>query len=205
LKIDTDYLRQHYAELSDEALLDIDRSELVEAARGCYDEEVARRRAWGKTGAAAEAKQAPEAAEEQGEPDDGAEPKWLESAACACSYVQTPSHSAEMSASNAVAALQAAGIPCQVVARTMTEGEDELERELYSVMVPGGRNLEAVSVLDRDLFNPELETEWRSHLEALSDAELHALDPELICAGFLDRAARLKKVYTDELARRAGK
>src|SRR5262249_14018434 len=43
MKADPEYLRQHYSSLPDEALLDIDRSELVEAAQRCYDDEMMRR------------------------------------------------------------------------------------------------------------------------------------------------------------------
>ena len=32
--------------------------------------------------------------------------------------------------------------------------------------------------------------------------ELRVLDPEVICAGLLDRAKRLKRVYAEEIARR---
>lgn len=41
--IDPEYLRKHYAELSDEALMALDRRELEELARVIYDEEVERR------------------------------------------------------------------------------------------------------------------------------------------------------------------
>src|SRR5579884_1809922 len=44
VEIDSDYLRRHYAAMSDEALLSIDPSELVESARTCYQAELARRR-----------------------------------------------------------------------------------------------------------------------------------------------------------------
>jgi PhnB protein len=43
VKLDIDGIRRQYAELSDEALLEIERADLVEAARQCYDDEVARR------------------------------------------------------------------------------------------------------------------------------------------------------------------
>jgi PhnB protein len=43
VKLDIDGIRRQYAELSDEALLEIERGDLVEAARRCYDEEIARR------------------------------------------------------------------------------------------------------------------------------------------------------------------
>jgi hypothetical protein len=43
VEISLDDFRRHFEILSDEALLATNRQELVESARGCYDEEVARR------------------------------------------------------------------------------------------------------------------------------------------------------------------
>ena len=43
MEVSLDDFRRHFEILSDEALLSTDREDLVEAARGCYDEEVARR------------------------------------------------------------------------------------------------------------------------------------------------------------------
>ena len=43
MQLSIENLRRHYASLSDEALREIDRSELVEAARACYDHELAQR------------------------------------------------------------------------------------------------------------------------------------------------------------------
>jgi len=43
LQVDLDDFRHRYAELSDEALLELDRDELVDLARDCYDAELARR------------------------------------------------------------------------------------------------------------------------------------------------------------------
>ena len=71
----------------------------------------------------------------------------------------------------------------------------------YSVMVPGALILEATSVLDREIFNPKAEAEWRIHFEMLSDEDLRALT-ETICAGLLDRVKRLKRAYDQEIARR---
>ena len=51
MKVTAEDFRHQYADLSDEALLDIDRQELVDLARKCYDEELARRQL--KTGATA--------------------------------------------------------------------------------------------------------------------------------------------------------
>ena len=43
MEISLDDFRRHFELLSDAALLETNREDLVEAARGCYDEEVARR------------------------------------------------------------------------------------------------------------------------------------------------------------------
>jgi hypothetical protein len=43
LQVDLDDFRRRYAELSDEALLELDRDDLVDLARDCYDAELARR------------------------------------------------------------------------------------------------------------------------------------------------------------------
>ena len=43
MKVSVEDFRRQYAGLSDEALLDVDRRELVDLARTCYDEELARR------------------------------------------------------------------------------------------------------------------------------------------------------------------
>jgi hypothetical protein len=46
------------------------------------------------------------------------------------------------------------------------------------------------------------EAEWRSQLQAFSDEELRALDPEDFWGALLDRAERMKRAYLDEVARR---
>jgi hypothetical protein len=43
LQVDLDDFRRRYAELSDEALLELSRDDLVDLARDCYDAELARR------------------------------------------------------------------------------------------------------------------------------------------------------------------
>jgi PhnB protein len=43
MKVSVEDFRRQYAGMSDEALLDVDRRELVDLARKCYDEELARR------------------------------------------------------------------------------------------------------------------------------------------------------------------
>jgi PhnB protein len=44
MKVSIEDFRRQYAGLTDEALLDVDRADLVDAARNCYDEELARRK-----------------------------------------------------------------------------------------------------------------------------------------------------------------
>ena len=44
MKVSLEDFRRQYAGLTDEALLDVDRADLVDTARNCYDEELARRK-----------------------------------------------------------------------------------------------------------------------------------------------------------------
>src|ERR1039458_5778921 len=61
-----------------------------------------------------------------------------------------------------------------------------------AVMVPGERGTHAYSVVERKVFNRMAEAEWRSQLQAFSDEELRALDPEDFWGALLDRAERMK-------------
>jgi hypothetical protein len=58
---------------------------------------------------------------------------------------------------------------------------DPAPPSLVCVMVPGALALHATSILDREIFNEEKEAEWRNHFEALSDKELSALNPDILC------------------------
>ncbi len=198
MSVDLKSLRRHYADLSDEALAEIDRNDLVDAARQCYDEEVARRTP------------APEAELEPAAPvvateervavagEDG-EPVWLPDAAVACAFVVHRGMPYCERAADACAVLDAACIPCHV---RVQEPDEEPRNSLYEVLVPGGLALHATSILDRDLYNAQQEEAWRVHLAQLSDEDLQTLDPEIFCAGWLDRAERLTHAYNEELMRR---
>ena len=72
-------------------------------------------------------------------------------------------------------------------------------------MVPGALSLKAASVLDKEIFNPEVEAGWKTYFETLKDSELRALNPEILCAGLLDQVTRLKRAYAEEVARRRSK
>ena len=191
--------------LSDEALFALNRSELIEMAQACYDEEVARRKA-----AQLEEEHSDESFDETGEqPDDlfeidsGPTPEWLDDASCACTFAVNPNTTYTPELAKARSALQSAGIPCYITVEEIEASQETSRlRSEYCLMVPGGLNLHAASVLDRDLFNAGQEEGWRAHPESLSDEELRKLRPEVFCAGILDRAARLKKAFEDELARR---
>ena len=181
-------LEGRYASLSDEELLAIDENELTDLAQQCYRAEVERRHL-----------------SEEMEPDDTKSEidahevpqDWLDTAATACSFqVGTGRRYAE-DAEQACTILRDAGIPSQVVSQHEDGQPDSL-----NVMVPGALSLKAVSILDRDLFNEELEETWRAHFGELSDEDLRALRADDLCAGLLDRAARLKRVYEEALLHR---
>jgi hypothetical protein len=214
MRIDPEDLRRHYAMLPDEALLDIDRAELTDLARTVYDQELNQRGLrLGQKLESAEMEgddagpvyQPGEIgeAEDEADIDAGPEPDWLEDAACACAFTMYSANNDVPTAATARAVLRANGIPCHI---TMTrEAPPKVEAAPQSslrVMVPGSLALHAASVLDQHIFNEEHEAEWRNNLEVLSDKELRELNPEIFCAGLLDRVARLRAAYQEEISRR---
>lgn len=192
MQIDREALSRHYASLSDEELLALDREELTEVAQEIYDREMEDRQL--DRAAATISRNEPTFEDANG----GADPDWLENASCACSFQAGAGNSPyAQEAERACEILRLAGIPSSVVAEHSETGPD-----LLNVMVPGPLNLKAASVLDRDLFNQELEEAWRTHFAELSDEELAALDPDILCAGILDRADRLNRIFQEEKERR---
>jgi len=173
--------------LSDEALVALDRSELVEVAQSCYDHEI-RQRAL-----------TPEGSADPGG-DTGPKPAWLDEAACAAEFGGMNSTS---DAQNARDVLENAGIPCYIQMQQPDPVGDRRQSQYeFRLFVPGKFNLEAVSVLDKEIFNAEIEAEYRTHFEQLSDEELRAVKPEVLLAGLSDRIERLTKAYTEEMERR---
>jgi hypothetical protein len=69
-------------------------------------------------------------------------------------------------------------------------------------MVPGNLNMQATSVLDRHIFNSEVEAEWTVFFESLSDEELQAVDTEELFGGLRDRIERAAKAYHEALKTR---
>jgi len=207
LQTDTVYLRRHYASLSDEALLAIDETELVDEARRIYDEELAQR---GLTLAEARDTDAPSFVDRPIErPDDddeeldgGPEPDWLKDAACPASFVSRPGVEAAQEAAAARDALLAAGIAVYVSSGEVEPEPDPPTQHEFRVMVPGKWMLEAESVLDQKIFNREVEGQWKTHFQMLSDEELRAVDPEILFGGLRDRIERVTRAYNEELKRR---
>ena len=211
-------MRRHYASLSDEALIALDLAELIETAQRLYDEELAGRGLTprqepesfaGPDDGATSLDQPGQVEDAGGElaVDAGPPPDWLEDAACACAFAMDAGTLYGSDAAKARAVLRAAGIPCHITVNEMDPpaNVDPRPRYEYCVMVPGALNLHATSVLDREIFNSKQEADWRTHLEALSDEELCALNPETFCAGLLDRVTRLRRAFNDESARRRPK
>lgn len=217
MKINIKDLRRHYASLSDQALRGIDRTELVEIARECYDQELAQREPLKKTESLPRAatrvaplqepeheEEAEEVAEDELDAGSGDTPEWIEEAACVCTFSSSSGIRATSDAENARDVLTEAGIPCHVVLHHIDPDLAPLPRAEYRVMVPGGLNLEAASVLDKEIFNAEVEAEWRAHFAVLTDEELLGVDQEILFGGLLDRIERVRRAYDEEVTRRTG-
>jgi hypothetical protein len=191
-----DQLAAHYARLSDEALLEINPDDLTETARACYERELESRNL---TGAGEPGY------EDAGEDDSDVDEDWLEHAACACSFNAGPGYDTAPDAARARDVLLAAGIPCQLSIVSPDRRDPNAPHfDEYRVLVPASLNLKAMSVLDKEIFNEEMQADWKTHFADLSDEELEQLKPSVICAGLLDRVERLTRVYNEEVARRRG-
>jgi hypothetical protein len=205
MRIDRRELGRHYALMEDEALLDLSRDDLTDAAQRIYDLEIARRGL----------NKNPRSREEKGVQDGDSPqsdailrgtdpaPDWMEGAAVACTFVSSPGNAATEKASRAQTVLQAACIPsCLGMTAGPEAGDEHSSQEILNVLVPVELAPHAASILDRDLLNEEFEAEWRDQLNMLSDKDLLVLDPAVFCAGLLDRAARMQRVYAEEIERR---
>ncbi|MEQ1886505.1 MAG: hypothetical protein ABL967_15680 [Bryobacteraceae bacterium] len=199
MRPDPQELQRYYASLSDEALLEIERGDLTEIAQSCYDAELAKR-GLESEGDQVEIRHDDPFAEEEESEEIG--PDWLEDAVCSCSFESSPGNDAAPDLDEARSVLEAEGIPCHAVANEL-DAKKETHRYTYSLMVPAALNMRALSVLDRDFFNPRLESEWKTHFADLSDDELRGLSLQDLTAGMLDRVERLTKAYKQELARRS--
>ena len=214
MPVDPEYLREHYASLSDEALLEIDREELVKAAQECYDDELGQRGlASGRSVPRADAQH--DVPRPRRHPDGKAEvdhgapgasdiPGWLEEAAEVYSRADMSGTGPASDVVEARDALEAAGIACYLDLFEIPEEKSAFQKPAHRwrLMVPGNLNLHAASVLERDIFNSDFESEWKTHLETLSDEELRAMTPRSAFCGLFDRVERVTKAYDEEIARR---
>jgi hypothetical protein len=214
MELDPEYLRRHYDSLSDEALLAVDRNELVELAQTVLDEEVARRglaqrRAARRTHTSQSLPTQMDSPDgepqEDGEPrGPGDKPGWLEDAAEVYSRTVFTRTAPAPDAANARDVLEAAGIPCYLDLSEIPQENSAAPEPTHQwrLMVPGEMNLRATSVLERDIFNAEFEADWKTHLETLSVADLRTMNPEVVFCGLFDRVERVIRVYDEEIARR---
>src|SRR5579859_3080480 len=160
MPVDPDSLRQHYASLSDEALLEINREDLVETAQRCYDDEVAERQLALEVDVPGSSP-----ADEQAEfyheaPGSSDQPDWLEEAAEVYSRYDLTGTGPTSDVVDARDALEAAGIPCHMDLVPEEKSDTRTPTHRWRLTVPGNLNLHATSVLDRDIFNAEFEAEW---------------------------------------------
>ena len=202
MSINPEDLRRHYASLSDDALLLLERADLTPAAQKIFDLEIRRRRL--DIESAEEETDSPSLSFFRSSVDkDDEDDSSLENAFTVTTFSGTASGPAE--AADARAALLAFGIPCEITEHEIDPSEDPvpLPYKEYRVMVPDALSLQATSVLDTAIFNGRLEADWKTQLESLSDEELTALNVDALCAGMLDRVERLRKAYKSEVARRS--
>jgi hypothetical protein len=212
MQADPEDLRRYYSSLPDEALLAIDRNDLVEIAQKCYDAETDRRKLAPLSTVPRTDRLRPvprqsddlssgEAEAGVNPPDAEDRPAWLDQAAEVYSVVVRPGTAAGDAASDAMGVLKAAGIPCHLELIEMPE-EYVPSKHRWRLMAPANLNLRAMNTLERDLSNQEFETVWKTYLEALSDSELLAVSPEIVLCGLFDRIERVTKTFEEEIARR---
>jgi hypothetical protein len=198
MKIDSTAIHRYYASVSDEELLAVDRADLTAAAQMVYDQEVARRNLITELKAPSEPlREMPPLEFEPGTGDE-----WEGESAVATAFTVHPRELAATPvaehAAHACEFLRAAGIPCSLHNEREPDGKTSLE-----VMIPVGQVLNARAVLDKEIYNPLFEAEWRMHFETLTDEEFGELDLGLMREGINDRVERLERAYRHEVARRA--
>jgi hypothetical protein len=200
MQVDRSELGKHFASLNDEELLNLKQEDLTVTAQEIYALEMASRRLT-KTLAAKSKIEQGEASftdRNRGSDDKPVDPDWHHDGVLVSAFADQPGSNASEKTSKAQASLHAAGIPSHLrVERKFEESFDTME-----VLVPIQYAMHATSILDRDVINDEFEAYWRDHLGMLSNEDLLMLDPDVFCAGMLDRVERLKKAYSLEISKR---
>jgi hypothetical protein len=205
MEIDRRELGRHFASLNDEELLSLKRDDLTATAQGIYDLEITRRGLIPPLVSKTEVEEieASFSGRDRISEEGSADPDWHHDGVVACAFADRQGQDAAGRASKAQTTLNAAGIPSHLrVTRELDARDEPNNFDTLEILVPVGLMLHAASILDRDCFNDYVESDWRDQLEILSDEDLLALDPAIFCAGILDRATRMKKVYAEEMAKR---
>lgn len=215
MRPDPEYLRQHYSMLSDDALLAVERSELVEVAQTCYDAELSRRGlARPADLRSADVPQPVSMEVENIDEDDwpadddeletADEPEWLADATEVFSAIVHPGRNAEEHVAEARQVLRDAGIPSYLerVELTSEEKAPVSGTHRWRLMAPWKLRSRAVSTLEREFANPDFEAGWRSFLESCEDEDLPGMHPQVVFCDLYDRIDRVTKAYHEELARR---
>jgi hypothetical protein len=211
MQIDRRELGKQIASLSDDELLNTKREDLTEVAQRIYDLEIANRGLGGASAtnrrietteasfsAGDDPSEASFSADDYQNDGETSDPDWHQSGVLVCSMTDQPGEDAADRISKAQMALQAAEIPSHLsVKRYPQDRYNSME-----ILVPVRFAMHAHGIMDRDVFNDEFETYWRDHLGMLSSEDLLALDPEIFCIGLLDKIARMKRVYAEEMAKR---
>jgi hypothetical protein len=150
--------KSHFEMLSDEALLETDREDLVEAARECYDQEIARRGLSPAAGPlAGEAEPA-----ETGDPNE-------QGPVCIATYTDGEE------ASLARGLLDSAGIPVFLANERQALGAFQLK-----LMVPGEFAEQAVEILETEISEDDLaaQAEAAAPAEPTGEAEDEQAEPD---------------------------
>src|SRR5258708_17207356 len=164
MHIDPEQLREQYDSLSDEALLQIHRADLIEDARRIYDDELARRQL--VAARIKEESSSPEAADAGTDfPLDEDHPAWLAEAAEVFSIVDLPGRVPAPEAEKVRDVLLAAGIRCHLELTEVQDTDSENSQRQWRVLVPGQLNLYPASALARDIYNYPLEPTGKTPLQ----------------------------------------
>jgi hypothetical protein len=208
MQIDLEELAKHFASMNDEELSEQKREELTETAQKVYDRELAHRVRNRSFARPTKDNKVETSFSRYNSPDEDEDPDpdWHQDGPVAGSFACIPGNNAMEMALKAQVALQAAEIPSHLRRRRdLDPGGKPEPSESLEVLVPVRLMVHAASILDRELFNDEFETYWRDHLSMLSNKDLMALDPDIFCAGLMDKLARMKRIYADEMAKRKTK
>jgi hypothetical protein len=190
VRIDPEELKRHYSSLSDRALLALHREDLTDFAQQVYDAEILHRGLRARVMTPRDETHGELIGEDS---DDLGETRHLhiESVPWAKDAVAAHVFQSAPEAEEARDALEEANIPCALA------GDEAPQSFRFKLMVPKASLEAAKSVLDAKIFHPVFEDTLDRHFARFTDAELLAVDPELLPP--LARAAFLEELREREL------